>query len=205
MLELKDKGHPIRSAHDKGPLRRRRNTLSHNGVRAFSQHTWGSGMGRSRGSCARTTCSLGAVRHSSSLPIRNSSRRSPTSSGGTSTRPETRSSCALKTRSRSSSVGPDGSDVADADRDPAEATHDYVRNGTTTLFAGLEIAAGKVTAALSPGVSGFRQTCCTGVSETGTTSADGQLHSYEDRGPRVVGCEPADPRPFHPDFCVRDH
>ena len=33
---------------------------------------------------------------------------------------------------------------------PEKRTHDYVRHGTTTLFAALEIATGKVTAAVKP-------------------------------------------------------
>ena len=33
---------------------------------------------------------------------------------------------------------------------PAKQTHDYKRNGTTTLFAALEIATGKVTDACYP-------------------------------------------------------
>jgi hypothetical protein len=33
---------------------------------------------------------------------------------------------------------------------PEKATHDYVRHGTTTLFAALEIATGKVTDACYP-------------------------------------------------------
>lgn len=33
---------------------------------------------------------------------------------------------------------------------PEKQTHDYVRNGTTTLFAALEIATGKVTGICRP-------------------------------------------------------
>lgn len=33
---------------------------------------------------------------------------------------------------------------------PEKATHDYQRNGTTTLFAALEIATGKVTDQITP-------------------------------------------------------
>ena len=33
---------------------------------------------------------------------------------------------------------------------PAKRTHDYVRHGTTTLFAALEVATGKVTDACMP-------------------------------------------------------
>ena len=40
---------------------------------------------------------------------------------------------------------PDPEDAADAVRPQRQRTHDYVRNGTTTLFAALEIATGTVT------------------------------------------------------------
>jgi len=33
---------------------------------------------------------------------------------------------------------------------PEKATHDYIRNGTTTLFAALEVATGKVVEACQP-------------------------------------------------------
>ena len=33
---------------------------------------------------------------------------------------------------------------------PERRTHDYIRHGTTTLFAALEIATGQVTAACKP-------------------------------------------------------
>lgn len=39
---------------------------------------------------------------------------------------------------------PDRSDPADHARVPEKRTHDYVRNGTTTLFAALEVATGRV-------------------------------------------------------------
>ena len=42
-------------------------------------------------------------------------------------------------------AGPDRADPAAAARAAGEATHDYKRNGTTTLFAALEVATGKVT------------------------------------------------------------
>ena len=36
---------------------------------------------------------------------------------------------------------------------PEKETHDYVRHGTTTLFAALEVATGKVTDACYPGTA----------------------------------------------------
>ncbi|HEY6574785.1 MAG TPA: IS630 family transposase [Mycobacterium sp.] len=43
------------------------------------------------------------------------------------------------------SARPDRADPAPAARDPEKQTHDYKRNGTTTLFAALEVATGLVT------------------------------------------------------------
>jgi hypothetical protein len=36
---------------------------------------------------------------------------------------------------------------------PEKATHDYKRNGTTTLFAALEVATGKVTTSATTGMA----------------------------------------------------
>ncbi|MGF0313342.1 hypothetical protein [Rhodococcus sp. IEGM1428] len=44
----------------------------------------------------------------------------------------------------------DRTDVADADRDTGRQTHDYVRNGTPTLFAALKVATGRVTGRYRP-------------------------------------------------------
>ena len=47
-------------------------------------------------------------------------------------------------------VGSDSADAADAARAARRRTHDYKRNGTSPLFAALEIATGKVTGACKP-------------------------------------------------------
>ncbi len=47
-------------------------------------------------------------------------------------------------------AGPDRADAAHAAGLPERRTHDYKRNGTTTLFAALDIATGTVTAACKP-------------------------------------------------------
>ena len=47
-------------------------------------------------------------------------------------------------------AGPDRADPAAAPGLPEKQTHDYVRHGTTTLFAALEVATGKVTDACYP-------------------------------------------------------
>lgn len=92
--------------------------------------------------------SPGAVRHSNSPPTRSWSRKSPTSSASISSHRRTRSCCAW-TKSRRSrrwtaptlpmQIGI-----------PERQTHDYVRNGTTTLFAALEVATGQVTGICRP-------------------------------------------------------
>ena len=46
--------------------------------------------------------------------------------------------------------GPDRADPADAPGLPEKQTHDYVRHGTTTLFAALEVATGRVEQTCQP-------------------------------------------------------
>ena len=99
---------------------------------------------------ASGVCSRGGGRRSSSPPTRSWRPRSATSSGCTWTR-RTRRWCSRSTRSRQ---------IQALDRTapilplrpglPEKATHDYVRHGTTTLFAALEVATGKVTDACYP-------------------------------------------------------
>ena len=48
------------------------------------------------------------------------------------------------------SPGQDRADPTDHARGPEKQTHDYIRNGTTTLFAALEVATGKVEQACLP-------------------------------------------------------
>ena len=63
-----------------------------------------------------------------------------------------------------------------------QRTHDYVRHGTTTLFAALEIA---------------------GLSRGRAASGDGQLRdSQASEGQVLAGGEPADHRALHPDLWV---
>ena len=50
----------------------------------------------------------------------------------------------------SASAGSHRADPAVAPGLPEKATHDYLRHGTTTLFAALEVATGKVTDACYP-------------------------------------------------------
>ena len=76
--------------------------------------------------------------------------RSSTSSGCTSTRRRTRS-CSGSTRSPRSRRWTGPRRCCRCSRGlPERRSHDYVRHGTTTLFAALEIATGKVTAACKP-------------------------------------------------------
>ena len=94
---------------------------------------------------AGTTCSRGGGRRSSSPPTRSSRPRSATWSGCTSTRPRRRSCCASTRRARSRRSNRTAPILPLRPGLPERATHDYKRNGTTTLFAALEVATGKVT------------------------------------------------------------
>ena len=64
-----------------------------------------------------------------------------TSSGSTSTRPRPRW-CSAWTRSANPGAGALPAGVADDARHARERTHDYVRHGTTSLFAAFDIATG---------------------------------------------------------------
>ncbi len=73
---------------------------------------------------------------------------------------------------------------------PEKATHDYKRNGTTTLFAALEVATGKVTDACYDRQADFRP----GLADRGR-----QLpHPQAPRDQRLAGEAPADPLHFTP-------
>ena len=67
---------------------------------------------------------------------------------------------------------------------PERQTHDYVRNGTTTLFAALNIATGQVTGFCKPrppppGIPGLPQTCRTRLPRSRTAPGDGQLRRHK--------------------------
>ncbi len=107
-----------------------------------------SGVGRRHGrpGLARgTTCSRGGGRRSSSPPTRSSRPRSATSSACTSTRPRRRSCCAWTRRRQIQALDRTAPILPLRPGLPERATHDYKRNGTTTLFAALEVATGRVT------------------------------------------------------------
>ena len=89
-----------------------------------------------------------------------------------------------------------------------QRTHDYVRHGTTTLFAALEIATGKVT-----GVCKNRhrhQEFLAFLKHVARAYPDGELHLVMDnyaahKHPNVkawLAGEPPDPRPLHPDLRI---
>lgn len=61
---------------------------------------------------------------------------------------------------------------------PERRTHYYVRHGTTTLFAALEIATGKVTAAVKP--RHRRQEFLTFLKQVARAYPDGELHLVMD-------------------------
>lgn len=91
---------------------------------------------------------------------------------------------------------------------PERRTHDYVRHGTTTLFAALEVATGKVTGICQDRhrhqeFLRFLKHVARGVPQPGTAFGDGQLgrpqtHRYTPMAYR----QPAHPRAFHTDVGV---
>ena len=89
------------------------------------------------------------------LPVldrpRASRRRSATSSRSTSTRPNAPWCCALEEKSQIQALDRTAPILPIRPGLPEKRTHDYVRHGTTTLFAALDVATGKVTDACSPG------------------------------------------------------
>ncbi len=96
---------------------------------------------------------------------------------------------------------------------PERRTHHYKRHGTTTLFAALEIATGKVTGACKPRhrhqeFLAFLKQVARAYPDTGEGT---ELHLVMDNyaahkqargGPRLVGRQPAHPRPLLPDLRV---
>ena len=121
--------------------------------------TWGSPTGRPGcwptswasattpwpASGATTTSSPGGPRPSSSPPTRSWKPRSATSSGCTCTRPSGPSWSAWTRRARSRRWTAPPPNLPLRPGSPERRTHDYVRHGTTTLFAALEVATGRVT------------------------------------------------------------
>ena len=87
-------------------------------------------------------------------------------------------------------------------------THDYVRHGTTTLFAALEIATGEVTGICKP--RHRHQEFLVFLRHVARAYPDQDLHlimdNYADpqapQGEGLAGREPADPRPLHPDLRI---
>ena len=90
----------------------------------------------------------------------------------------------------------------------ANGTHDYVRHGTTTLFAALEIATGKVTGLCKnrhrhQEFLAFLKHVARAYPGRRAAPGDGQLrHPQARRGESLAGGEPTDPRPLHPDLRV---
>ena len=114
---------------------------------------WPNGPGcRGRGSGGsgrRSTSSRTARTRSSCPPTRCSWRRSSTSSGSTSTRPRARSCCRgrevqVQALARSQPAFPMMPGM------PERRTHDYVRHGTTSLFAAFNTADGTVISCTAP-------------------------------------------------------
>jgi hypothetical protein len=93
---------------------------------------------------------------------------------------------------------------------PERRTHDYKRHGTSTLFAALNIATGKVTGACKPRhrhqefLAFLKQVARAYPDDgTGTCAApgDGQLRRpHTRRDPRLADRQSPHPRPLHPDL-----
>ena len=89
---------------------------------------------------------------------------------------------------------------------PERRTHDYVRHGTTTLFAALEIATGTVTGACKPRhrhqeFLAFLKQVARAYPDRRAAPGDGQLrHPQTRRGPGLARREPTDHDPLHPFF-----
>ena len=85
-----------------------------------------------------------------------------------------------------------------------QRTHDYVRHGTTTLFAALEIATGKVTGIRKQRhrhqeFLAFLTHIARAYLKGRTAPGDGQLrHPQTRRGEGLASSEPQDPHPLHP-------
>ena len=89
-----------------------------------------------------------------------------------------------------------------------QRSHDYVRHGTTTLFAALEIATGKVTGLCKDRhrhqeFLGFLTHVARAYPGAGTTPGDGQLRRAQaSRGPQLAYSKPTHQGPLHPDVGV---
>ena len=103
-------------------------------------------------------------------------------------------------------IGSDRSDAADATRVPERRTHDYVRHGTTTLFAALDIATGKVTGLCQP--RHRHQEFLRFLKQVARAYPTEELHLVMDnyaahKRVEIEGLarrEPEDPRALHPDL-----
>jgi hypothetical protein len=87
---------------------------------------------------------------------------------------------------------------------PEKATHDYVRHGTTTLFAALEVATGRVEQACLPRHRHQEflrlEAGCEGLPAAQAAPGGRQLrHPQASRGEGMAGAEPADHPALHPD------
>jgi transposase len=91
---------------------------------------------------------------------------------------------------------------------PEKGTHDYRRHGTTTLFAALEVATGKVTDACYPRHRSdeflrFLKLVAKTLPAGEITCRGGQLRRAQTpEGERVAGPQPADHPALHPDVRV---
>jgi transposase len=119
------------------------------GVTHWSCRLLGRHLGISNGTIATAWreygCSRGGWGRSSSPPTPNWSPRSPTSSGCTWPRPRNAIVLCVDEKSQIQALDRTAPMLPMQPGLPARRTHDYVRHGTSTLFAALDIATGTVT------------------------------------------------------------
>ena len=183
------------------------------GVTHWSSRLLAAQLGVSNFTVATTWKKLGAAavaarRRSSSPPTRNWKPRSVTWSGSTWTRRRRRSCCASMRSPRSRRwTGPRRS-CRCARESRRKPTHDYVRHGTTTLFAALEVATGKVTDACYP--RHRHEEFLRFLKHVAKAYPRGKLHIVVDnyathkhpRRQHLAGAQPADHVALHPDLGV---
>ena len=141
--------------------------------------------------------SRGGPRRSSSPPTPNWSPRSPTSSASISDPPENAVVLCVDEKSQIQALDRTQPMLPMQPGRPERRTHDYVRHGTTTLFAALDIATGQVTASARTATA-IRSSCGSSNTSPGPTpiraaSGDGQLRRPQEQS-RSVAWLAANPR-----------
>ena len=104
-------------------------------------------------------------------------------------------------------AGPHRPDAADAAHHPGRLTHDYVRHGTTSLFAALDIATGSGHRPALTAATATRSSCVSSRPSTPpcprswTCTWSGQLRHPQDPGDQdLAAAPPSLPPALHPDL-----